>query len=85
MCGSQRGWGGRMSGRLLIGHFSQYSLLIGQGDSGGPLVTRDDDTGAWTLVGVVSAGYSCAQPGQPGIYHRSVLHHCHIVSCISQQ
>lgn len=41
-----------------------------QGDSGGPLVTRDLDTGAWTLIGVVSAGYSCAKPGQPGIYHR---------------
>ena len=24
----------------------------------------------WTLVGLVSAGYSCAKPGQPGIYHR---------------
>jgi len=41
-----------------------------QGDSGGPLVAKDDESGAWTLVGVVSAGYSCAQPGQPGIYHR---------------
>jgi len=41
-----------------------------QGDSGGPLVTRDLTTGLWSLVGVVSAGYSCAKPGQPGIYHR---------------
>lgn len=24
----------------------------------------------WTLIGLVSAGYSCAKPGQPGIYHR---------------
>ncbi len=24
----------------------------------------------WTLVGLVSAGFSCAQPGRPGIYHR---------------
>ena len=29
-----------------------------------------DDYGRWMLVGVVSAGYSCAKPGQPGIYHR---------------
>ena len=41
-----------------------------QGDSGGPLMTRDPDTGLWSLIGVVSAGYSCAKPGQPGIYHR---------------
>jgi len=41
-----------------------------QGDSGGPLMTRDPKTGAWTLIGLVSAGYSCAKPGQPGIYHK---------------
>jgi len=40
-----------------------------QGDSGGPLMTKDSD-GNWILIGLVSAGYSCAKPGQPGIYHR---------------
>lgn len=39
-----------------------------QGDSGGPLMTEMD--GRWTLVGIVSAGYSCAKRGQPGIYHK---------------
>ena len=39
-----------------------------QGDSGGPLMTEID--GRWTLVGIVSAGYSCAKRGQPGIYHK---------------
>ena len=41
-----------------------------RGDSGGPLMAQDPDTGVWRLVGVVSAGFSCARPGQPGIYHR---------------
>jgi transmembrane serine protease 6 len=43
-----------------------------QGDSGGPLMTklRQPQDNRWFLVGLVSAGYSCAVPGQPGIYHR---------------
>ena len=51
-----------------------------QGDSGGPLMTKLNQSSyddlahsskrRWTLVGLVSAGYSCAKPGQPGIYHR---------------
>lgn len=39
-----------------------------QGDSGGPLMSEME--GRWTLIGIVSAGYSCAKRGQPGIYHR---------------
>ncbi|KAK7062986.1 hypothetical protein SK128_026694 [Halocaridina rubra] len=39
-----------------------------QGDSGGPLMIQDG--GRWYLAGIVSAGYSCAQAKQPGIYHK---------------
>jgi len=41
-----------------------------QGDSGGPLMRKSLQDGRWLLLGVVSAGFSCAKPGQPGIYHR---------------
>lgn len=46
----------------------QNSGLLLQGDSGGPLMVVMN--GRWTVAGLVSAGFGCAQSRQPGIYHR---------------
>ena len=45
-------------------------IIYKQGDSGGPLITQSSNGSFKELIGIVSAGYKCAERFIPGIYVR---------------
>lgn len=64
----QETYGNRVTKNHVCAGFQQGGKDSCQGDSGGPLVRVVDNK--YELVGIVSFGYGCGQPGAPGVYTR---------------
>jgi len=60
--------GAEVFSNQLCAGFAQGGKDACQGDSGGPLMWPSGNT--YYLIGVVSYGFKCAEPGYPGIYAR---------------
>ncbi|XP_071819791.1 transmembrane protease serine 9-like [Apostichopus japonicus] len=54
---------------MICAGYDEGMVSTCQGVSGGPLVCQESD-GRWTLVGITSWSYGCAQPESPTVYAR---------------
>ncbi|XP_066303730.1 trypsin-3-like [Branchiostoma lanceolatum] len=67
-CNGRQYMNGAITDKMICAGYDQGGKDACQGDSGGPLVCNY--SGKWTLDGIVSWGYGCAQAYKPGIYTR---------------
>ncbi|XP_051925272.1 uncharacterized protein LOC127603210 [Hippocampus zosterae] len=58
---------GLITDNMICAGFLEGGKDACQGDSGGPMVSRHD---VWIQSGIVSFGFGCAQPNNPGVYVR---------------